>query len=92
MDLIIDNDVKAVAEFMQSNMTAARLVPVAQAVARLAPILWGRYRPEEIDALMLAHPQLSGSETSPPSASELRLERACAGDGSALVADADEQR
>jgi hypothetical protein len=43
MDLEIDKDVKAVAEFMQERIEASRLVSVADGVARMAPILWGRY-------------------------------------------------
>jgi len=53
MNLEIDPDVKVVAEFMQSNMSAAKLVGVATAIGRLAPILWGRFGTEEIQALVL---------------------------------------
>ena len=72
MELVIDPDVKAVAEFMQSTLAAARLVPVAKAVSELAPLLWGKYSPESVDALFLAHPQpsLSESATSPQVATE----------------------
>ena len=53
MELEIDPDVKAVAEFMQSNMPAAKLVSVASAIAALAPILWGKYEAESVFALRL---------------------------------------
>jgi hypothetical protein len=59
MELIIDPDVKAVAEFMQSSVQACRLVSVAQAVAKLAPILWDIYDAEAVRALSLEHPQPS---------------------------------
>lgn len=51
MELEIDPDVKAVAEFMQSRMAASKLVPVATAIGQLAPILWGHHSTEEISAL-----------------------------------------
>lgn len=52
-DLILDEDVKAVVEFMQRRITAARLVAVATGVAALAPLLWGKYQPESVDVLRL---------------------------------------
>jgi hypothetical protein len=53
VDLIIDDDVKVVTEFMQRNIKTARLVSVAQSVADLAPILWKRYEKEDVSALLL---------------------------------------
>lgn len=53
MDLEMDADVKAVAEFMQHNMAASRLVGVATAIGRLAPILWGRYLADDVQPLNL---------------------------------------
>ena len=87
MDLVIDSDVKAVAEFMQSHFAASRLVSVAQAMARLAPILWGRYPPEEIDALMLAHHQFNGSAISRPVATGSAPSRFDAGGDSGAGGD-----
>jgi hypothetical protein len=43
MKLRIDEDVKRVLEFMQTSMSADRLVAIAAGVHALAPILWGRY-------------------------------------------------
>ena len=54
MELIIDDDVKSVAEFMQSCSPATKLVSVAEAVANIAPILWGQYESQAISALRLA--------------------------------------
>lgn len=54
MELICDDDVKAVCQFMQNSMPAAKLVSVAGAVAALAPILWGRFEAESVSALRLA--------------------------------------
>ncbi len=53
MNLEIDPDLKAVAEFMQGSLPAARLVAVAQSVAAIAPILWGHYGGEPIQAMRL---------------------------------------
>ena len=54
MELVIDPDVKTVAEFMQCRFSAARLVAVANGLASIAPLLWGRYQPEEVQTLRLA--------------------------------------
>jgi hypothetical protein len=53
MEIEIDPDVKAVAEFMQSNIPAARLVSITVALYQLAPILWGRYGNDDVHALRL---------------------------------------
>lgn len=54
MEVRIDPDVKSVAEFMQRNVEASRLVGVASCLAGLAPLLWGDYRAESVSALRLA--------------------------------------
>jgi hypothetical protein len=59
LELCIDPDVKTVAEFMQSKFAAARLVSIAKAISELAPLFWGKYSTESVDALYLAHPQPS---------------------------------
>jgi hypothetical protein len=53
MEIQIDQDVKAVAEFMQRTMPAAKLVGVAEAIAALSPLLWGRHGTEDVSALRL---------------------------------------
>ena len=93
MKLIIDRDVKSVAEFMQGNLDVRRLVAVASAIAALAPILWGRYDREEINPLCLTshiEPILSGNGISRPAAIESPLPKGVDG-GSAVVTDAHEQ-
>jgi len=52
-ELSMDQHVKLVAEFMRAHVPAAKLVNVAQALAELAPILWGKYEREEVRALAL---------------------------------------
>jgi hypothetical protein len=76
MELEIDPDVKAVIELMQSSMAAAKLVPVAEAVAALAPILWGRYETEDVTVLRLRSGAISVCDPRKQSASsESSLER-----------------
>jgi hypothetical protein len=53
MNIEINPEVKAVMEYMQQILPAARLVPVADAVQKIAPILWGHYPTEEVRALEL---------------------------------------
>jgi hypothetical protein len=58
MDLIIDSDLKAVAEFMQRNLPVTKLVPVADALAAIAPILWASFEAESVAALRLREPAI----------------------------------
>jgi hypothetical protein len=53
MQIAADPDLLAVAEFMQSRLTADRLVPVAHALAGIAPALWGHLPSTEVRALSL---------------------------------------
>jgi hypothetical protein len=41
MDIVLDADIKAVAEFMQGNIPASKLVGVAKHLPALAKLLWG---------------------------------------------------
>jgi hypothetical protein len=51
--IVVDADVRAVAEFMQGRIAASRLVAVANGLAAMAPLLWGTYQPEPVQALRL---------------------------------------
>ncbi len=62
MEFVIDEDVKAVAEFMQNQIAASRLVAVANAMAKLAPLFWGKYQPDELDIIRLVPPPISGCD------------------------------
>jgi hypothetical protein len=53
MEIIIDSDVKAVVEFMQSRFAATKLVGIAKGVADMAPLLWGLYESEGVQAITL---------------------------------------
>lgn len=58
-DLAIDADVKRVAEYMLESVEAAKLLSVAQAVAQLAPILWGHHERLEVRTLALEYPSIT---------------------------------
>lgn len=84
MRLEIDPDVQAVAEFMQRNVPAARLVSVAEAAAKLAPILWGGYEKEGVSALLLREMPIRPCDSrTQPFSSGSPLGTASAGDCSA---------
>jgi hypothetical protein len=86
VDLILDEDVRAVAAFMQERISVARLVAVASGVAALAPLLWGRYQPEELSVLRLVHPAISDCGPPKQSASSEQIPAAgSAGGGSAAA-------
>jgi len=46
MVIELDPDVERVLEFMKREIAADRLSAVAQGVANIAPLLWGRYNKE----------------------------------------------
>jgi hypothetical protein len=62
MELEIDPDIKAVAEFMQQTLAASKLVPVATAIGRLAPILWGHFDTAAVFPLQLVGKPISGCD------------------------------
>jgi len=49
----IDPDVHSVAEFMQTQIAASRLVSVASQLAAIAPLLWGDYERSTVQVLRL---------------------------------------
>jgi len=59
VELKIDEDLKAVAEFMQKNIPASRLVGIANGLAGIAPILWGHHEREGILPLVLRSEPIS---------------------------------
>lgn len=78
MEVVIDPDVKATAEFMQSRIEARKLVGVAESLRAIAPILWGHYDGGPVKGIELAPDPI----TSGPllAAKELPLEQVCVGD------------
>ncbi len=69
MSVVVDADVRAVAEFMQGKVAASRLVAVADGLAAIAPLLWGRYQTENIEVLRLDAP-ISAAGQTPTASSE----------------------
>jgi|GEM_PF-2818521 len=61
MDAVVDRDVKAVVEFIQTHIAASHLVGVAEGVVQLAPIIWGRYQAEPVNVLAFEYPQMRAS-------------------------------
>jgi hypothetical protein len=60
----LDQDVEAVAAYMQASVPAARLVAVASAIEKIAPLLWGHYSQETVRPLTLpATPLADGPRT-----------------------------
>ncbi|MGE0723254.1 MAG: hypothetical protein AB7O45_02705 [Alphaproteobacteria bacterium] len=58
MTLVMDPEVKEILTYMQRSLPAARLVPVATAIAAVAPILWGHFDAEVARTLWLELPPL----------------------------------
>jgi hypothetical protein len=58
MNLELDSDVRAVAEFMTQNVRAERLVSVAFGLRELAPLLWGHFDSEQVKTLRLSVPPI----------------------------------
>lgn len=57
--LVVDDDVRSVAEFMEATMPASRLASVAKGLAALAPLLWGHFCAEEVRAIALVSAPIS---------------------------------
>jgi hypothetical protein len=68
MEVVLDSDVKAVAEFMQNNIPAAKLIGVAEALPTLASILWSQYPQESVQAAIFDCPKTGLLSQSQPDA------------------------
>lgn len=42
-DFVVDQDVQAVLEFMQTNISVCKLIGVAECLPRIAKLLWRHY-------------------------------------------------
>lgn len=60
-ELIIDADVRLVASYLMDTIEASKLVSVAEAVAQLAPLLWGHHERTDVRALKLQYPPITTS-------------------------------
>ncbi len=80
MELQIDGDLQSVAEFMQKNIPAAKLLSVAEDLPKIGRLLWARYPQEPSLGLMLS--ELTLTNGLQPNANECAPGMHCAGDGS----------
>ena len=85
MNFVLDPDVQAVAEFMQRNFSATRLVPIANGIAKLSPVIWGQFSQEELVLARLVPPPPVTDDAVQTRAisSELHLDSVHVGDDSA---------
>lgn len=64
MNVTMDSDVQLVAEFMQNNVPASRLLSVATGLAACAPLLWGQFAAADVTPpLSLQAEPISGPQT-----------------------------
>jgi hypothetical protein len=56
----VDADVHRIAEVMQREIAASRLVAVADGLAAIAPLLWGSYQPEPVQTIRLVSEPIAG--------------------------------
>lgn len=59
MQLEMNPDVQRIAEFMQSEFPADQLRGLAEAVGKVAPVLWGRYSHTAVYPLHLNYPPVT---------------------------------
>jgi hypothetical protein len=65
MQLVADEHVKAVLEFMQENVPASKLYGVADSVPKMARLLWGEYEQEPVIPLVIGGSQPIASVSGP---------------------------
>ena len=58
MDVVLDSDVRAVLEFMQTRIAASKLVPIAERLPEMAKLLWSRYPQEPVEPISMRPDQL----------------------------------
>jgi hypothetical protein len=73
MEVVIDPDVRAVAEFMRSKIESRKLVGVAESLRAVASILWGHYDHVPVRGVEIRREKLLTANESP-------LEHMCVGD------------
>ena len=85
MEFVLDNDVQAVAEFMQDNVPAAKLRAVAESLPKLARLLWEDIPQEPLQPASLKVTCLGRADAQQPSATVL-AGMPSVGDGSGAAA------
>jgi len=88
MILSMDEDLQRVAEYMQKNIPAEKLVSVAAGLSKVATMLWGHFTPQAVQSLTLVAEPISGDDQrTQPTSSECGLVTVSADDGSAVGMD-----
>lgn len=74
MSIHLDGDLQELVVFMQRSIPASKLLATAEAVALLAPVIWGHHEKDRIIPAMLLSPAISlGDPHKQPFSSEPRL-------------------
>ena len=60
--LVLNDHVKEVLEFMQSNIPTTKLVGVAEKLPEMARLLWGHFPQEPYMVLSLVRPKICPSQ------------------------------
>jgi hypothetical protein len=63
VELVLDEDVKAVIEFMQKTVPANKLLGVCGGVFRLSESLWGRHAQIDVCPLRIEPPPISETQS-----------------------------
>jgi hypothetical protein len=63
MQLVADEHVKAVLEFMQSHIPTAKLIGVADSLGQMARLLWGHFPQEPCQSIRLILPKACQSQS-----------------------------
>lgn len=77
MQLVADEHVKAVLEFMQANTPASKLCGVADSLPQMARLLWGHYPQEPCIGLVLTLAKTPQPSQTPQVSIESSLVPAC---------------
>jgi hypothetical protein len=90
MELRIDGDLQAVAEFMQRNIPASKLMSVADELPKMGRLLWAHYPQEPSVGLRLSERPLTNGLQQDASVSDPALP--CVDGGSVVEEDGHLQR
>jgi hypothetical protein len=64
MKIVNDPDVESVLEFMQRNIPSSKIIGVANALPRMAELLWGRFTQEPVSAMYFVSAKPRPSQSS----------------------------
>jgi hypothetical protein len=58
MQVAVDGDLQSVLEFMQSHISAHKLVGIAERLPEMAKLLWNKYPQEPVEPISLCPDQI----------------------------------